>query len=155
MISKKIIDEISRFLDSQKCVFAGYFFGSKTTGNTHPGSDLDMALFMNGMTGSYDHFFFVSGEIMRIMKKGNVKEKIDIRPVFTDVRHLVPLNDSSLFAFEVIRANRLFYQKRPEDVALLELHIIRKYRDFQHIDRIRLSYFQNLINQETYGYSKQ
>lgn len=154
MTSDKTISKINFYLLRCDFVLAGYFFGSKATGNNHPNSDLDIALFIDSKVNSYEQFLEISRDLTSILKKEGIPGEIDIQPVFTDSRKMSPTNSSLLFNFEVIKSNRLFYQKSPKKTAFLELNILKKYRDFQRLNKIRLNYFTGSMSQNSYGYLK-
>lgn len=154
MIGNDTLKKINSYLNRQNFVLAGYFFGSYATKTSHTGSDLDIALFIDGKINSYDRFFEVSRGVNEILKKDGISEMVDIRPVFVDKKQMRPQNSSFLFNFEVIKPNKLFYQRNPEKIALMELNILKSYHDFQRLNKIRLNYLTCSINQNDYGYSQ-
>jgi hypothetical protein len=73
-----------------------------------------------------------------------VNGRIDIQPIFPD-------KSSPLFHFEVIRVNKPFYQRDPAKVAMFEIATLKKYRDYQRLQKIKYYYLGRLYKGDSYG----
>ena len=133
----KYLKTIADCLESKPSILAGYLYGSKAKQEEREESDLDIAIVFDRKTNTYDEFHQTSVEITDILKQAGIDEKIDIQPVFPD-------QNLSLFHFEVIKSNKLFYQKDPVKVAQFELETLRKFRNYQRIKKIKYYYLDKL-----------
>ncbi|GEM_PF-3201317 len=99
-------------------VVAAYLYGSFASGEQHPKSDVDIAIYLG------DHSLKKLLEISR-----RVQEEIDIERRFD----VIALNEADArFQFRVIQNGTVLYESSPSERADIEVKIDRKYHDIKH-----------------------
>lgn len=140
------LETIADCLESKPSILAGYLYGSKAKQEEREESDLDIAIVFDRKTNTYDEFHQTSQEITDILRQAGIDGKIDIQPVFPD-------QNLPLFHFEVIKTNKLIYQKDTVKVVQFEMETLKKYRDYQRIKKIKYYYLDKLYRGEKNGHA--
>jgi hypothetical protein len=113
-------------------VDAVYLFGSSLTGNTHPESDVDLAVVTTDPTLS--------------------SRKLDLltdlaRIGFCRVDLVFFAEADIVLQFEIVRRNAVLYQKDNFDRGTIFSNTVRKYLDFSHYLQVqRTAYKQRILN---------
>ena len=124
MSFKKLPDNIERllpeaeiYLQTHPAVVFAYLFGSLAKGKPTPLSDVDIAIFVNGVVDFAETKLEILGRLMDILQ--------------TDEIDLVLLNTTNLpLIHNVMKNHRLIADKKPFERHIFESLAMRKYFDF-------------------------
>ncbi len=114
----KIIESQLPNICSNYDVIAAYLYGSFATGEQHPKSDVDIAIYFKD---------YSLKKLLEISRR--IQEEIEIDREF-DVNSL---NEADArFQFRVIQHGTVLYESNPSERADIEVKIDRKYHDIKH-----------------------
>jgi uncharacterized protein YutE (UPF0331/DUF86 family)/predicted nucleotidyltransferase len=129
---ERIDPRLKKVFQSYPAIQAVYLFGSRATGKTHPGSDLDIAI-VPGDNGVRNQKLNILTDLARLGI-----DNIDL--VFLDTEDLV-------LKYEAVKHNHLIYQKEPFSRGEMYSKVVRQYLDFEPYLKVqREAYKRRLCN---------
>lgn len=142
MNTKLSDDDIKKLRDyfaSQKDVIAVYLYGSFANGNTHKGSDLDIAVLFEPGVNLYERL----GRLHTGFPKLSIKAEPEVRNI--------DLNQSPVFLQNVLRGKCIFSSDESKQInfAVAAMNI---YRDTEYLRKLKFDYMDQSFKEGTCGH---
>lgn len=136
ILTAKIIAKISKICGRHPQIIAGYLFGSFSTGNQRPDSDIDLGFICYDKSDLDIPVFSVSLNKLLSSKVSDVT--------------VLDLNEKPLILMEIING-KVLYQKSVNDRIKLENRILKYYEDYLHLQSIKNYYLNKSFTQGIYA----
>lgn len=138
-LSESDIKKIQNYFASQKDVVAVYLYGSFAYGNSHKGSDLDIAVLFDGKVDLYRRL----GNLYSNFPNLSIKVEPEVREI--------NLKDSPVFLMNVIQGKNIYSRDETKRVEF-EVTIMKEFYDTQKLRDIDYDYMKKRIREGTYGH---
>ncbi len=133
------LKQLKDYFSKQPDIVAVYVYGSFATGNTHPKSDLDLGILFDKPT----HSLTGTSQIDSGLSELNLPTKnLDIREIHIDLEPVYLRN--------VVQGSPIYSGNNIKRIRF-EVAAIRKFRNTEHLRKIRSDYMYQRIKEGSYG----
>lgn len=138
-LSEDDIKKIQDYFASQKDIVAVYLYGSFASGDSHKGSDLDIAVLFDGDVNLYEKL----GRLYVDFPDLSIKAEPEVREL--------SLKGSPVFLMNVIQGKNVYSKDEIKRVEF-EVAVMRRFYDTQRLRDIDYDYMKKRIREGIYGY---